>query len=100
MSAPLLEVENLTKYFMMNTDMVSRIAGKTQTLKAVDDISFSIEKGSVFGLLGPNGAGKSTTMNQTLVMLSTKAAMSCKFSPNVKATGEQIGEMTFVFVLQ
>ncbi|MGN0719504.1 MAG: ABC transporter ATP-binding protein [Anaerovoracaceae bacterium] len=31
--------------------------------KAVDDISFTIEKGRVYGLLGPNGAGKSTTMN-------------------------------------
>ncbi|MGN0714675.1 MAG: ATP-binding cassette domain-containing protein, partial [Anaerovoracaceae bacterium] len=31
--------------------------------KAVDDISFTIEKGHVYGLLGPNGAGKSTTMN-------------------------------------
>ena len=31
--------------------------------KAVDDISFTIEEGHVYGLLGPNGAGKSTTMN-------------------------------------
>ena len=31
--------------------------------KAVDDISFTIEKGHVYGLLGSNGAGKSTTMN-------------------------------------
>ncbi len=32
------------------------------TLKAVDDISFSIKKGECFGLLGPNGAGKTTTI--------------------------------------
>lgn len=31
--------------------------------KAVDDISFTVEKGEILGLLGPNGAGKSTTMN-------------------------------------
>jgi ABC-2 type transport system ATP-binding protein len=42
----LLEVKNLKKYFA--------------TQKAVDDISFHIEKGSIFGLLGPNGAGKTT----------------------------------------
>jgi ABC-2 type transport system ATP-binding protein len=32
-------------------------------LTAVDDVSFTADKGSVFGLLGPNGAGKSTTIN-------------------------------------
>src|SRR5690606_38035428 len=33
------------------------------SLRAVDGISFEIQKGECFGLLGPNGAGKSTTMN-------------------------------------
>jgi len=40
------ELKNLKKYFA--------------TQKAVDDISFSISQGSIFGLLGPNGAGKTT----------------------------------------
>jgi ABC-2 type transport system ATP-binding protein len=44
----LLEVKNLKKYFA--------------TQKAVDDVSFSIQKGSIFGLLGPNGAGKTTLL--------------------------------------
>ena len=30
---------------------------------AVDDLSFTVEKGQIYGFLGPNGAGKSTTMN-------------------------------------
>jgi ABC-2 type transport system ATP-binding protein len=42
----MLEVEHLKKYFT--------------TQKAVDDISFTVDKGSIFGLLGPNGAGKTT----------------------------------------
>lgn len=42
----LLEVQNLKKYFA--------------TQKAVDDISFSVDRGDIFGLLGPNGAGKTT----------------------------------------
>lgn len=42
---------------------VSHLTKKYGTNKAVDDLSFTIEKGVVYGLLGPNGAGKSTTMN-------------------------------------
>jgi ABC-2 type transport system ATP-binding protein len=45
---PILELHNLKKYYA--------------TQKAVDDISFSIDKGSIFGLLGPNGAGKTTLL--------------------------------------
>jgi len=38
-------------------------------LKAVDDITFSINRGEVFGLLGPNGAGKTTTINMIVGLL-------------------------------
>src|SRR5688572_18706235 len=44
----ILEVRNLKKYYA--------------TQKAVDDISFTVEQGSIFGLLGPNGAGKTTLL--------------------------------------
>ena len=44
----MLEVKNLTKYY--------------KNIKAVDDISFSVERGEIVGFLGPNGAGKTTTM--------------------------------------
>ncbi len=44
----ILELHHLKKYYA--------------TQKAVDDISFNIEKGSIFGLLGPNGAGKTTLL--------------------------------------
>lgn len=42
---------------------VSHLTKKYGTNRAVDDLSFTIEKGVIYGLLGPNGAGKSTTMN-------------------------------------
>ena len=44
----LLELQHLKKYYA--------------TQKAVDDVSFSVEKGNIFGLLGPNGAGKTTLL--------------------------------------
>lgn len=44
----ILELHNLKKYFA--------------TQKAVDDISFNLKEGSIFGLLGPNGAGKTTLL--------------------------------------
>lgn len=45
----MIKVEHLTKYY--------------GDFCAVDDLSFEIDKGQVYGFLGPNGAGKSTTMN-------------------------------------
>lgn len=42
---------------------VKNLVKKYGTFLAVDDLSFTVEKGEIIGLLGPNGAGKSTTMN-------------------------------------
>lgn len=42
---------------------VDHLTKKYGSFLAVDDISFHIEKGHIYGFLGPNGAGKSTTMN-------------------------------------
>jgi ABC-2 type transport system ATP-binding protein len=56
---PIIEVEHLTKRF-----------GKTL---AVDDLSFSIEKGTITGMLGPNGAGKTTTMRVILDLVKATA---------------------------
>jgi len=61
MSDYFLDVQNLTKYFTLNDDALSRLTGKTRTLKAVDDISFFIKEGETLGLVGESGCGKSTT---------------------------------------
>ena len=45
----MIEVKNLVKKYGDHT--------------AVDHLSFTVEKGQIYGFLGPNGAGKSTTMN-------------------------------------
>lgn len=46
---PLIEVKNLKKYFQV---------GSGKTLHAVDDVSFSLEKGQTLGLVGESGCGK------------------------------------------
>lgn len=52
----IIEITNLTKKFNQTT--------------AVNDISFSVKKGEIFGFLGPNGAGKTTTINIICTLLS------------------------------
>src|SRR5215207_1873048 len=49
----------------MSTDVMIYASGLTKrygSFKALDDVSFEVNKGEVVGFLGPNGAGKSTTM--------------------------------------
>jgi ABC-2 type transport system ATP-binding protein len=53
---PIIRVENLTKKF--------------GNITAVDNISFEVEEGTIFGFLGPNGAGKTTTINILCTLLS------------------------------
>jgi len=52
MSDPILEIEHISKHY--------------GDVTAVDDLSFNVPRGSVFGLLGPNGAGKSTTIRMIM----------------------------------
>jgi len=60
---PLVEVKNLKKYFDINMGML-----KSRPLKAVDDVSFNIERGETLGLVGESGCGK-TTVGRTLLHL-------------------------------
>ncbi len=60
---PLLEVKGLKEYFNINVGML-----RTKPLKAVDDVSFYINKGETLGLVGESGCGK-TTVGRTLLHL-------------------------------
>ena len=48
---------------------VSHLAKSYDQVRAIDDISFQVAGGEIFGLLGPNGAGKSTTLRILITLL-------------------------------
>ena len=55
---PLIKIVNLKKYFPIKEGVLAR---NLNNVKAVDDISFDIKKGEIFGLVGESGCGKTTT---------------------------------------
>ena len=63
MHQPLLEVKGLKEYFDINMGFF-----RTKPLKAVDDVSFTINKGETLGLVGESGCGK-TTVGRTILQL-------------------------------
>ena len=77
----MVEVKNLTKVY--------------GDIKAVDDISFTVNSGEVLGFLGPNGAGKSTTMNMITGYLSSSSGTvtvdGSEILENPKETKMKIG---------
>ena len=62
-SEVLLKVDHLKKYFNINDELRHQ---KNLTLKAVDDVSFELNKGEVLGIVGESGCGKSTLVNTIL----------------------------------
>jgi len=59
-------------------------------LKAVDDISFNVENGEIFGFLGPNGAGKSTTMMILTTLLKPTSGQALVSGFDVKTNPKQV----------
>ncbi|WP_134687515.1 ABC transporter ATP-binding protein [Brevibacillus migulae] len=66
MTADLLTVKNLKKYYPITGGVLGREIG---TVKAVDDVSFSVKKGETLGLVGESGCGKSTTGRSILRLI-------------------------------
>ena len=86
MNQPLVEVKDLKQYFDINVGGL-----KTKPLKAVDGVSFSINKGETLGLVGESGCGK-TTVGRTLLHLYKPTAGEIWFEGKQIVTKKDIME--------
>ena len=74
MSGALLEIKNLKKYFPVKNGI-----GKTVQVKAVDDVSFTVNSGETVSIVGESGCGKSTT-GRAIMRLDTPTAGQITFN--------------------
>jgi oligopeptide/dipeptide ABC transporter ATP-binding protein len=65
MAGPVLEAKNLVKHFPVRRGLISR---QIAVVRAVDDISFSIDPGKTLGVVGESGCGKTTTAKMVLLL--------------------------------
>jgi peptide/nickel transport system ATP-binding protein len=75
---PMLEVAGLRKYFEVSGGGAGIFSSSVATVKAVDDISFSVAPGETFGLVGESGCGK-TTVGRTVLKLEQPSAGTIRF---------------------
>lgn len=80
MSIPVLSIQNLSKNY--------------GTIKALNDVSYHVPQGCVFGILGPNGSGKTTTLGIILDVLKSNSGSFYWFGkPSDANTRKQIGSL-------
>ena len=84
--APLIEVKDLKQYFNISMGMF-----RSKPLKAVDGVSFSINRGETLGLVGESGCGK-TTVGRTLLHLYKPTAGEIYYNGKLLETREDINE--------
>ena len=72
---------------VISVDRLTRRFGK---LTAVDDVSFSVRRGAIFGLLGPNGSGKSTIIRMLCGVLEPSAGSATVLGYDAAGESEQI----------
>ncbi len=66
----ILRTTGLTKTFKLSKKQQALLKTKDKVKVAVSELSFSVNRGEIFGLLGPNGAGKTTTLRMLATLIS------------------------------
>ena len=90
-----IEVENLRRVYRTTVGVVRR---RVKEVLAVDDLSFEVAAGELFGLLGPNGAGKTTTVKMLTTLLIPTAGTARVMGLDVVRDADALrGRIGFIF---
>jgi ABC-2 type transport system ATP-binding protein len=76
----IIRIDHITKIFRE----------KNRTVTAVDDVTFEVKRGEIFGLLGPNGAGKSTLIRILTTLLRPTSGTACVDTYDISTNPEKI----------
>ncbi|GHS85394.1 ABC transporter ATP-binding protein [Synergistales bacterium] len=87
MNNPFLRVRNLKKYFPVNSGIFHRTKG---FVKAVDDVSFTVDEGETLGLVGESGCGKSTTGRAILRLTPAEGSVAFRGEELLSLTGDKL----------
>jgi ABC-2 type transport system ATP-binding protein len=91
----IIEVRNLRRVYKTTIGVVRR---RTKEVVAVEDISFGVSPGELFGLLGPNGAGKTTTVKMLTTLLIPSGGRASVLGHDVVEGADQLrGQIGFIF---
>ncbi len=75
---------------IIRIDHITKVFQNARTVVAVDDVSFTVRRGEIFGLLGPNGAGKSTLIRILTTLMKPTSGTASIESYDVLASPEKI----------
>ena len=99
MSHPAIRVENLVKVF--GGGLLARLGLRATSgprHRAVDDLSFTVARGSIFGLLGPNGAGKTTTLRILTTLVRPTAGRASVLGCDVESQPQDVRRQIVVVI--
>jgi ABC-2 type transport system ATP-binding protein len=82
-----IEVNKLRRVYKTTTGLIHR---KVKEIVAVDEISFHVREGELFGMLGPNGAGKTTTVKMLTTLLIPTAGTASILGMDVVKDAEKV----------